>query len=486
MPRLKILFVASECAPIVMTGGLADVVGALPLALHERGHDVRVLMPRYREAKALDGKRLPFPLEVPTGAGSLGSAVWETKLDGRVPLYLLEHDQLFDRPGVYGNGNGNGNGEYADNMLRFALLSRAAFELCRVLPFQPDVLHAHDWPTALVPVYSALLGAELGPAGQAATVLTIHNQGYQGRFAADQYRVLGLGPEHLHPGLLEFYGGVNLLKAGLVTATQLSTVSPCYAQELQTPEGGVGLEGVMQQRRSDLVGILNGIDEDRWDPATDPPLPAHFHADDLAGKAACKAALQTELGLPVRPDVPLVGLVARFVAQKGIDFFAEALDALLPLDLQFAVLGSGDGWAEHYFTRLTLDTRHFKARFGYQDRLAHLIYAGADLFIMPSRYEPCGLSQLHSQRYGTLPVARAVGGLKDTVEHGTDGFLFEALSADAVAAAITDAARRYLHGRPQFRAMQRSAMRKQMGWGPVAGQYDALYRLTVARKASRL
>ena len=224
----------------------------------------------------------------------------------------------------------------------------------------------------------------------------------------------------------------------------------------------------------------------RWNPATDPHLPKRFDDEDLSGKAACKSELQHELGLPVRPDVPVVGVVSRFVAQKGIDVFAEALGELLEHDLQFAVLGTGDGWAEHYFTRMTMDTRHFKARFGQQERLAHLIYAGSDLFVMPSRYEPCGLSQMHAQRYGTLPLVRAVGGLKDTVEHDVTGFVFEQLDPPTLASAILEAAASYTARRDHFRAMQRVAMQKHMGWDRAAAHYDALYRLAVARRAGRM
>ena len=482
MSRLKILFVVAECAPIVKTGGLGDVAGALPAELRSRGHDVRVVMPRYRPAKAVAAEKLPAPLEVPTGAGSLSSAVWRTELAGGVPVYLLEHDALFDRGGIYGDARG----EYPDNLVRYAFLSRAALALCSYLDFQPDVLHAHDWQSALVPVYVEVLGSALGLATLPATVLTIHNLGYQGRFPAAQFPALGIGPEHLNPGFLEFFGTVNVLKGGLLAATQLSTVSPGYAQEIQTPDGGAGLDGVMRLRRGALIGILNGIDQERWNPATDPHLPAHYDAEELAGKAECKAALQTELGLPLRPEVPLIGLVSRFVAQKGIDVFAGSLADLLDQDLQFAVLGAGDGGVESYFTRLTMDTPNFKARFGHQERLAHLIEAGADMFVMPSRYEPCGLSQMHSQRYGTLPLVRAVGGLKDTVEHDLSGFTFVELSGAALSGAIARAAEIYRRRPEQWRAMQRIAMLKQMGWNRAAAQYEGLYRLAVARRAGRL
>ncbi|MBW2524645.1 MAG: glycogen synthase GlgA [Deltaproteobacteria bacterium] len=477
---MNVLFVVSECAPVVKVGGLGDVAGALPAALRRRGHDVRVVMPRYRAAKRLPAERLDDPLGVPTGAGTLWSAVWQAQLAGGVPLYLIEHDALFDRDGIYGNGRG----EYGDNLLRFAMLSRAAIELCPIVDFGPDLFHVHDWQSALVPFMLRTL--DPSGVGRAATVLTVHNQGYQGLFPLDQYPLLGFGPEHLRPATIEHFGALNLLKAGLVSATRLTAVSARYAAEIQTPLGGAGLDGVMRARAADLTGILNGIDDVTWNPATDPLLPANYDVDDLSGKAVCKEALQRELGLPLRADVPLVGLVSRFAEQKGIDVFADALGYLLDEDLQFAVLGSGEPWAEAHFGRLSHLTQRFRARIGYDEGLAHRIEAGADLFVMPSRYEPCGLNQMYSQRYGTMPIVRAVGGLKDTVEHELTGFTFAELSGKALAETIALAAETYREGPEQFRAMQRLSMRKNMGWDRSASQYDALYRLAIAQHSGRL
>jgi starch synthase len=315
------------------------------------------------------------------------------------------------------------------------------------------------------------------------TVLTIHNLGYQGHAGLDALPALGLTAGQADTLGLSHAGGVNLLKGGIECATMLSTVSPRYAQEIQTVDGGAGLHGSLQRRTGDLVGILNGIDDSVWDPSSDQALAARYGADDLSGKAMCKEALQRELGLPVRPRTPLLGLVSRFVEQKGIDIFAGALDKLLAEDLQFAVLGSGEAWAERRFGELDRTTPSFRARFGLDEGLAHRIEAGCDLFVMPSRYEPCGLNQMYSQRYGTLPIVRAVGGLRDTVEHEVDGFVFEDLTSDALVAAVQQATRIYHLDTDGFRDMQRLAMRKRMGWDRAAMQYDALYRLTLSKAA---
>jgi len=318
------------------------------------------------------------------------------------------------------------------------------------------------------------------PAPAIATVLSIHNRGYQGRYGLDQLPVTGLSDTQA--GSAEHGGDLNMLKVGLLHATMLSTVSPRYAYEIQTPEGGAGLDGVLRDRSDSLVGILNGIDEDAWNPATDVHLVTNFSADDLSGKQASKRMLQREVGLPERADVPLVGLVSRFAEQKGIDVFAAALEHLLPLDLQFVVLGSGEAWAEALFRELSESSEHFRAFIGFNEALAHRIEAGADLFVMPSRYEPCGLNQMYSQRYGTLPVVRAVGGLRDTVEHDVTGFVFEALDGTTLAATVNHAATMMRERPAHFRHMQRAAMAKRMGWDRAASQYEALYRLALAKR----
>ncbi len=471
MARLKILFAVSECVPFAKTGGLADVAGALPPALADRGHDVRVLLPRYRSAKAWASTRLEPPFAVETGLGTRWCALYRSELGSGVPVYLLEHDTLYDRDGIYGDAWG----AFGDNGLRYALLSRAALALRDFLEFRPDVIHVHDWQTSLVPIALAARGE------RQATVLTIHNLGYQGIFGTDACTTFGHAYEQLKALRVEHFGALNLLKGGVVNATCVSTVSPRYAAEIQSPEGGAGLDGELRSRGDALVGILNGIDDRAWDPATDRHLPAHYGIQDVSNKGQCKAALQRELGLPERSDVPLLGVVSRFVPQKGVDIIAEALPLILGLDVQLAVLGAGEAWAEELFTRLSVTTSNVRARIGYDERLAHLVEAGADLFLMPSRYEPCGLNQLYSQRYGTPPIVRAVGGLMDTVTHDVDGFVFGELSAEALVATVAHAVDTYRERPEHYRRMQWNGMRKNLGWDQAARQYEALYRLAIAR-----
>lgn len=477
MPRLKVLFVVSECVPFAKTGGLADVAGALPIALAERGHDVRVVMPRYRGTKRHAATQLPISLGVPLGDGEAWAGVWEAKLGrGDARAYLLEHDAMFDRDGIYGDKDG----DFRDNLARYAFLSRGALRLCDALGFSPDVVHVHDWQSSLVPVYMNTL--EHGRFGAAASVLTVHNLGYQGWFGKAGLPQTGLGWDLFNPRGLEAYDSINLLKGGIYHSTLVTTVSPRYAREIQTPDGGDGLDGVLRDRGSDVIGILNGIDDAIWNPETDRYTAAPFSAADLRGKAACKADLQAELGLPVRPEVPLFGLVSRLAHQKGIDVVAGALPSILGLGAQVAVLGSGERWMEELFGHLSRTTDSFRAYLGMSEKIAHKIEAGADLFLMPSRYEPCGLNQLYSQRYGTLPIVRAVGGLDDTVENDATGFKFEDLTPEALSGTSAWAVEVYRRRPEKFREMQFRAMQKPMGWSHASRQYEALYRLAISRR----
>jgi starch synthase len=481
MPRLHILFVVSECVPFAKTGGLADVAGALPAALAERGHDVRVVLPRYRATKKHPAKRLDPVLAVPMASGEAYGAILETTLpQSTAKVYFLEHDNLYDRDGIYGDSHG----DFGDNLARFTFLSRGALELCDVLGFSPDVIHVQDWPTSLVPIYLNTL-YRLRRAGSAASVLTVHNLAYQGWFNKHDLPITGLGWDTYVRGGLERSDSINLLQGGLVHSTMVSTVSPGYASEIQTREGGEGLDGLLRAR-GDVIGILNGIDVAVWDPATDEHIAASYSHQDLSGKATCKAALQREMGLAERPGVPLIGMVSRLVTQKGIDIFAEALDRILAMDVQVVVLGSGEPWAERLFLRLSHQTPHFRAFIGMNEPLSHRIEAGADLFLMPSRYEPCGLNQMYSQRYGTLPIVRAVGGLDDTVDNFVTGFKFHELSSAALVQCVEWALYAYHEEPAQLRAMMIRAMQKPMGWSHACRQYEAMFRLAIARRQDRL
>jgi starch synthase len=490
MPRLpSVLFVASECAQLVKAGGLGDVVASLPAALRSRGWDARIVIPRY-DVISRDGLVAhKAPLAVPLGGTEAWCAVLETRIPGTdVPVYLLEHHALFSRGYVY-----DPPGSVAtDNLVRFGFLSRGALQLCKHLGWIPDVFHVHDWPTAFLPIYLNTVEAT-GPVASCATVLTIHNLAHQPKFSAADLPTTHIPWSEFRSDALEDHGAVNALKGGLYHATKLTTVSPRYAFEIRTPEGGAGLDAVARFRAADLVGILNGIDERVWDPTSDPAIPAFFDAEDLAGKATCKRSLQAEMGLDVRADVPLIGVVSRLTGQKGIDVVLSALTRILNLDAQIVLLGSGDRATEAYLAmRSSQGGGRFRAWIGFSEPLAHRIEAGADLFLMPSRFEPCGLNQMYSQRYGTLPIVRATGGLDDTVENydpatgeGT-GFKLWDLNPETLLATVQWAVETYRSRRAHFRAMQSRAMRKHFGWDIAAERYEEIYRWAVLTRRGAL
>ena len=485
MGAMKVLFVASECAPFAKTGGLGEVIGALPKALRTHGLDVRVVMPLYAGMPWRQFEPLEGILAVPMWYGTAHGRIRLGRLPGSdVPVYLLEHHGYFDRQHLYGTAPE----AYSDNLERFTFLSRGALELTKALGWIPDVIHANDWQTALVPVYVNTV-EWARPLHGCATVYTIHNLAYQGVHDGGAMFVTGLGREHYHAREFEHFGTMNLTKAAIYHATALTTVSPTYAKEIQTGAFGCGLDGVVAERRADLVGIVNGIDVQEWDPATDVHLAAHFDVQNLDGKAACKAALQYEAGLPVRANVPVVALIARLVPQKGIDVFARALDTILGWDVQLAVLGSGDPGAEEFFrARASARRDRFCAWFPFDDARAHRIQAGADFFLMPSRFEPCGLSQLYAMRYGTLPIVRATGGLVDTVTNydeasgaGT-GFVFHDLRPESLADTVGWAVSTWYHRQPHIERMRRRVMAEDHSWECAAREYADLYRTAYARR----
>ncbi len=475
---LSVLFIASEVAPFRKTGGLADVVGALPKALKQRGVDARVVMPLYGGVAWDQQERLDGSLAVPMYSGLVRAGVRLGCLPGSdVPVYFVEHHRFFDRPYLYGPPGD----AYPDNLERFTFLSRAALELCKAIGFTPDVLHAHDWQTALVPVYSNTV--EWGnPLHGCASVFTIHNLAYQGVHEAGAMFITGLGREHFNSDEFEHFGDINLMKAALRHSTMLSTVSPTYCREIQTSALGCGLDGELGRRGGDLRGILNGIDTSEWNPATDPHLAATYDATRLDQKALCKAALQKELGFPIAPRVPLFGLIGRLTHQKGFDILAQCLPRLLDWNIQMVLLGSGDSDAEAFFAEVAWHRGdRFRAVIGFDNALAHRIEAGSDFFVMPSRFEPCGLNQMYSLRYGTLPIVRRTGGLADTVENydesrGTGtGFCFDDLTPEGLTNTIGWALSTY-HDRPgHFQNLQSQGMAQDFSWARAAAAYEALY-----------
>ncbi|MFO0582162.1 MAG: glycogen synthase GlgA [Anaeromyxobacter sp.] len=471
---MEILFVASEVAPWSKTGGLGDVAGALPEALAARGHTVSIVTPRYGSIDP--AKHGLEPMHGAVRVRGEATSLWVKR--GRAPVYFVEHELFFgSRRGLYADGQH----DYGDNAQRFAYLARAALALPGALGLRPKIVHVNDWQTGLVPF---LLGHEHGQdpnlAG-ARTVYTIHNLAYQGVFPKDAVPALGIPWSAFHWEQLEFHDQLSFMKAGLVFADALTTVSPTYAREILGEEAGHGLDALLRARSADLSGILNGISTDEWDPARDRHLAAPFSAEDLSGKAVNKAALQRELGLAARPDVPLLAIVSRLADQKGIDLVMAALPELMAHDAQLAVLGSGrKDWEEALRQAAATHPGQVGVRIGFDEGLAHRIEAGADAFLMPSRFEPCGLNQMYSLRYGTVPIVRAVGGLDDTVEDfdghaaGT-GFKFKDYAPAAMMTAVRRALETY-RDRRAWRGLVVRGMAEDNSWGHSAAGYEALYR----------
>ena len=461
--------VASEAAPFAKTGGLADVIGALPAALRDSGCEVAVLIPRYSRIELTAARRIYDSLPVWLGAQVYDTSIYQAA--GETPVFLLEAPQLYDRDGLYGDASG----DYPDNAVRFAVLSRAALAVARRI-FRPDILHCHDWQTALAPLYLHALFHHDPTFFGMRTLFTIHNLGYQGLFPAGILPQIGVDPKWFTMDGLEFYGKVNFLKGGLLLSNAVSTVSRGYAAEIQTESCSFGLDGVLRARSADLYGILNGVDYTSWDPATDPYLTAHYSPRDLSGKRECKRDLIREFGLPeTAMDRPLLGVVSRFASQKGMDLILEMIPQLAEDDLYLAVLGAGDASYEVKFREAAAaQPNRLGVEIGYNDCLAHKIEAGADMFLMPSLYEPSGLNQMYSLHYGTVPVVRATGGLDDTIDEGT-GFKFREFSADALLAAIRQASTTF-DDRPAWEAMMRRGMHIDFSWRSSAAEYAALYR----------
>lgn len=484
---MKILFAASEVAPFAKTGGLADVAGSLPRALAGLGHDVRVVLPRYRSVdRERFGLRHVASFSVPLATWKERCDVFEARLGANVPAYFINKDVYFDRPGLYGTMHG----DYRDNAERFIFFSRTVPELCRALDFSPDIIHGNDWQTGLLPLYLNAFYRGGGPLDRTRTVFTIHNLGYQGLFWHWDMKLTGLGWDVFTPEGLEFWGGMNFLKAGIVYSDVVTTVSKTYGREIRTPEYGHGLDGVLRNRSADLYGIVNGIDYDEWDPSRDPAIPKAYSAARLSGKKVCRTALRRELGLPNAED-PVIGMVTRLTDQKGLDILIEAAPALLALGVQLVILGTGDS---HYHEALEdLGRRHnrqVRALLKYDESLARRIYAGTDLFLMPSRYEPCGLGQMHALRYGSVPVVRRTGGLADTVMNysprtgrGT-GFQFSEYSPAALVDAVRRARKVFRNG-TAWASIMRQGMKLDFSWTRSAREYVKVYRKAMEKAESK-
>ncbi|MEA1919364.1 MAG: glycogen synthase GlgA [Campylobacterota bacterium] len=482
---LNILFVASEVVPFAKTGGLADVSGALPKALKDLGHNIIVVMPRYYKIDPSKLTQIDGTLGVPMGPmGELWAAVYTTTLPGSdVPTYFIDHEQFFGRSGLY-DDNGH---SFEDNDNRFIFLSKASLQLCKMLDFIPDVIHANDWHTAALPLLSKTrFGHDFA---DAITVLTIHNLQHQGNFFKGGVDVMEVDWNHFNPMEFESMDRLNLLKGGIAHADAVTTVSKRYAKEIQTEEFGFGLEHHIKAHASKLYGILNGVDYDEWSPAVDKHIAKTFDVGSMKGKLTCKRALQKHFGLEQRDDVPLLGFVGRFAEQKGIGLISGVLDGLMEQDLQIVMLGTGESWAESFFSDAA--GRHggkFGLHVGYSDALAHQIEAGCDMFLMPSLFEPCGLNQIYSLRYGTLPIVRATGGLDDTIENFNEnhengnGFKFEWATHEAFYYTVLWAVDIYHNDQEAFQSMQKKAMQMHFGWDDAAKSYEDIYYHIIAKR----
>lgn len=467
---MKIVFAASEVAPFSKTGGLGDVAGSLPSALARRGHEVLVVTPLYA---SIDRKKHGI---WPTQRKALDSPLHERVLESGVRVIFVEHEGFYGRSGIYNEGGH----DYGDNAHRFAFLSRCLLPAADALGFGPvDVLHLNDWQTGL----GALeLARQRGyRSGFTKSVYTIHNLGYQGVFDKRVMDELGIGWDAFTPWGLEYYDQVNFMKAGIAFSDWITTVSPHYAWEIQGPEQGFGLDAMLRARGDRLVGILNGVDYDEWNPETDKHLPARYSLEDRSGKARCRAELCREMGIEEREGMMLIGIVSRLAHQKGIEILLEAIPELMNRNVALAILGSGEWKYEHWLQgAAAYHQRRIAVRIGYDNGLAHRIEAGADAFLMPSLYEPCGLNQMYSLNYGTVPIVRATGGLVDTVEDATvpgsfgTGFRFQDFNGGALIDGVDRALRSFSHG-PRWREIQRYGMEQDFSWDASARRYEEIY-----------
>lgn len=489
----RILMVSSEATPFAKSGGLAEVVSSLSRSLAEMGHDVRIVLPRYYAVDLEGLENLQTPLAVPIGLGEEWVGVFRAQLPGSsVPVYFLDHQGLFGRAGLYAPPGGS---DFPDNARRFTLLDRGAFQLAKMLNWYPDIFHAHDWQAGLVPLYLQTWESR-EPFNRAASVFTIHNIGYQGHFPAEDLNNIQISSSDASRLGLATGSGINFLHAGLQSSDLITTVSPRYSEEIKSPSMGFGMDGILRRRSQDLFGILNGIDYDDWNPETDEYLPAHYSEEDLSGKVDVKRALQKEFGLPVDPSVPLFGMISRLADQKGFgELCGPAYGSLYSIcrdhNLQFIILGTGEQWCEQELRNLDASLPNLRAAITFNNRLSHLIEGGSDFFLMPSRYEPCGLNQMYSLRYGTLPIVRRTGGLADTVEQfdqasgeGT-GFLFDDLNPKSLYDVVGWAVWAFYNHPEHIRNMRRRAMSRRFNWERAAERYAELYTWALDRREGR-
>ena len=486
MKPLKILYVCAELSPYGTMGGLGDVANALPRALKALGHDVRFALPCYKKLPAHMAGQHYCMVVAALGAKTAHGAMRVSTIPGTdIPLYLIEHEGYFGRDQLYGDGVS----EYVDNAERFCFFNLAVLHGVAQTGWRPDIVHCHDWHTAAMPAFIKTRVAHTAAWRGMPTLFTIHNLAYQGRYKAKFLPFTGLSPSLFTPECLEFYGDFNLMKAGIAFASRINTVSPTYAEEIQTPKFGEGLDGFLRTRTKSLSGILNGVDYDAWHPAKDPLIPAKYAHDDVSGKKTCKKVLQKTLGLPVK-HVPLIGMITRLYWQKGIDLVVEALPKLLNMDLQLVILGTGDPFFEQPLKEIAaLHANRLRVILRFDMRLSHMIEAGSDFFLMPSHFEPCGLSQLYSLAYGAVPIVRQTGGLADSVKHiskanirngSATGIAFKDETSESLVDAVRQAVWLY-DSTETLRGVQLAGMESDFSWYSSAEAYVRLYRQAMAR-----
>lgn len=481
---MKILMVSSEVLPFAKTGGLADVVASLSKALSDAGHDVKIVMPRYYKINRDELTLLEGPMGVPFGTQETWTAVYTKNLPNtKIPVYFIDHEQSYGREGMYGSFS---EPDFSDNPLRFSLLCHGALQLCKKIDWFPDIIHAHDWQAALsviLPKYW-LSDNRFSSTG---TVFTIHNLGYQGVYGKHCFPHTGISWEHFYSAGFEDWDRMNFLKAGLTSADQITTVSPTYANEIKTQEFGFRMDGVLKFRENDLTGILNGVDTKIWNPSNDMLIPVNYTSKTIEKKKQNKAILQEKMGLPVDETIPLIGIISRLTDQKGVaELFGPAYGSVphicSDMKVQFVVLGEGERWCENEIQALSQKLPNFKAIIGQDEKMSHLIEAGSDFLLMPSRYEPCGLNQMYSLLYGTLPIVRKTGGLADTVKNydektgaGT-GFVLNLLTPQSVYDTVGWAVYAWYNKKEHITKMQLSGMGSDFSWDKSAKEYVKVYK----------
>lgn len=477
---MKIVFVSSEVAPFSKTGGLADVAAALPKALEKLGHKVYIITPKY---KAVDEKKFDLVstgrhIEVPVSNKRVSAEILCAKTGKDINTYFIKKDEYYYRDYIYSTPQG----DYLDNAERFVFFSKAALEAINALDLNPDIIHCHDWQTGLVPLFLKTHFKDYPNFNKIKTILTIHNLGYHGLFWALDMHLLNLGKEYLAPQYLEFYGKISFLKAGIVFSDVITTVSKKYREEIQTPEYGYGFEGLLKEKAEKLFGITNGIDYDEWDPSKDKFIIENYTIENLKGKKSCKKDLQKTFNLPQSPDTPVIGMISRLSSQKGWDIWEEAADDLMKMDIQFTILGTGDEKYHHIVKDLCVKyPDKISALITFDDTLAHKIEAGADMFLIPSRYEPCGLNQMISLRYCTIPIVRATGGLDDVIEDYNpktgkgNGFKFNEYSSKELIHSIKKALKVHFN-RSEWEKIIRNGLKNDYSWEKSAIEYDKLYK----------